>query len=272
MTSSSPMPVNIVQILLSPKLYVSRLSLAPWISDSCLTIYLAHSLKYLMGSPKCLRMSRREFLISAHKPAPPVVHILVDGGSVFQSINIHIQSINKFCQPYLQHRAESDHFSSFHSHHPGPHHLSPGFWQGLSDWSLCLHPRLQQYVKYSIQSDRFQTWTCSCQFPAWNPPMALLPGWNKSQKPSFWPSATFWDLLCPPHSLPSIHHWPQCKFLDLPSMFSSRPSLSLCLELSHPKCLQCLLPHFLPFSAQKDLHCIIFYPFSLAFKKTQKTK
>lgn len=103
------------------------------------------------------------------------------GGSG-ERCRIYVQSINTFCQLFLPHSAESDPLSSFHSHHPGPRHLSPGLWQ-LSDWSLCVHLHLRQYFKCSVQRDRFQTWVASDQFPARDPVMALLPAGIKARCP-----------------------------------------------------------------------------------------
>lgn len=103
-------------------------------------------------------------------------------------------------------------------------------------------------------------WICSRQFPARNPPMALLPGWNKSQVPWAWLSATFWALPLPSSPTP-FHPWPQCKSSTLPGMFSAAWG-------SDPKGPHCLRLHFLHLSAQKDLHCILFF---LDQNQTNKT-
>ena len=183
-------------------------------------------------------MSRREFFTTAHKPAPPAYFggwrmrlyncfswgweplnylswtvgcfVLVFkklffdffffGGSG-ERCRIYVQSVNTFCQLFLPHSAESDPLSSFHSHHPGPCHLSPGLWQ-LSDWSLCLHPHLRQYFKCSVQRDRFQTWVASDQFPARDPVMALLPAGVKARCP---PSGCLLRSARS-SSVPSFHH------------------------------------------------------------------
>lgn len=90
--------------------------------------------------------------------------------------------------------------------------------------------------------------------------MALLPGWNKSQVPWAWLSATFWAL--PLSSSPTpFHPWPQCKSSTLPGMFSAAWG-------SDPKGPHCLRLHFLHLSAQKDLHCILFF---LDQNQTNKT-
>ena len=153
-----------------------------WISDSCLIIYLARSLKWdRLSVLKCPEENSSLLLTSL-----PLLHILVDEGCVFtiasaevenlwiichrlwvvlfcfvffncslisfisgvqrKGVVSHVQSINTFCQLFLPHLAESDPLSSFYSHHPDPRHLSLGLWQGLSDWSLCLHSNISSPV------------------------------------------------------------------------------------------------------------------------------
>lgn len=73
--------------------------------------------------------------------------------------------------------------------------------------------------------------------------------------------------LCRPHSLSSVA-LTSTLVLELakhvlPQAFAFH--YFLCLELSYPKYLQSSLPHFLHFSAQGHLHCIVFFPFFCLF-------
>ena len=185
-------------------------------------------------------MSRREFFTPAHKPAPPAY--FVDEGCVFTVASAEVENLWIICHGlwvvlfcfnccslisfFSGCRGKASYPCSVRQHilsaHPTtfsriltPYHSTSTTQtpviscldckQGLSDWSLCLHLRLQQYFKHSVQSDRFQMWVSSGQFPAQDPVMALLPAGIKARSPPcgcLLPSEVCPDLFSP--FLPSL--------------------------------------------------------------------
>ena len=185
-------------------------------------------------------MSRREFFTPAHKRAPPAY--FVDEGCVFTVASaevenlwiighglwvvlfcfvlivvlwflffrgvgerpyIHVQSVNTFCQLFLPHLADS-YPLSFHFHHPVPRHLLPGLWTGAF-WLVSLLASSSPAIFQAQRSEwSFPNVSFFSSVPCTGPCNGFASSWNKSQKPSIWLPAAFWDLPCPPHSLPSI--------------------------------------------------------------------
>lgn len=98
--------------------------------------------------------------------------------------------------------------------------------------------------------------------------MALLPAGIKARSP---PSGCLPPSeICPVLLIPFL---PSLTSAAVPAPARRVPQAfaSPHLELSHPKYLRGLPLHSVPFSAQKDLYCIIFSPFSLALKKKSFT-